>query len=514
MSDGQARLLEALASPEAYPHAVDAIRVVETHISWVVLTGPFAYKIKKSLKLPFLDFSTLALRERYCRDELELNRRFAPDIYLDVVPIGGSAGEVRIGATPATEFAVRMRQFPAEATANRLLADNSLEEGELLALAEDIAKFHGTLASEGTDSAADRILENLAELETALAGREPELDVIARRLRERIAALEPVLAARLKSGAIRDCHGDLHLGNVARIDRRLRAFDCLEFDRRLRTIDVIEEIAFPFMDLAARDRADLAHAFVNRYLEITGDYPGVELLNLYAAHRALIRAKVVGIGMNEGLETEAARGARRYLEHAARALAPEAPLLVITSGLSGSGKTFLGKQLVAALPAIQVRSDIERKRLQGLASTTSASAAPGEGLYSPQSSDATYRRLATIADAALSGGINLIVDAAFLERARRDLFRGIAARHGGRFLILRCDAAVETLRQRVRERAAERRDASDATLAVLEHQFRTEEPIAQDESGVTLRIDTGEPVDAGRIAAEIRARAGRCAALV
>jgi aminoglycoside phosphotransferase family enzyme/predicted kinase len=505
MSDDQAQLLEALASPAAYPHAVDALRVVETHISWVVLTGSFAYKIKKPLKLPFLDFSTLALRERYCRDELRLNRRFAPDLYLDVVPIGGPASRPRVGSAPAIEFAVKMREFPREATADRLLAGNEIGERDFTTLAEAVADFHSKLAPERPDDAANRILENLGELEDAPGAREPKLAGIARLLRERIDALGPVLAARRASGAIRECHGDLHLGNVARIDGKLMPFDCLEFDRRLRTIDVIEEIAFLYMDLAARNRSDLAHAFVNRYLEITGDYPGIELLNPYAAHRALIRAKVAGIAQSAGLDTDAARDARRYLDFAARSLAPDPPLLVVTSGLSGSGKTFLGRQLVAALPAIQVRSDVERKRLGGLPPTASAAAAPREGLYSPGSTEATYRRLATIADAALAGGIDLIVDAAFLGRARRAAFREIAERRGARFLILRCEAAPETLRRRVRERAATRRDASDATESVLEHQLDTHEPIGPGESRWTLTVDTGGPVDAGGIAAEIRA---------
>jgi predicted kinase len=400
-----------------------------------------------------------------------------------------------------------MRQFPPESTADRLLAGSALEAGDLAALAERIATFHLALPPERRDSAAERIRENLDELAAALASHASRVDDIACRLRERIDALGPVLAARRESGAIRECHGDLHLGNVARIDDALMPFDCLEFDRRLRTIDVIEEIAFLFMDLESRGRADLAHVFVNRYLEITGDYPGVELLNTYATHRALIRAKVAGIATSEGLKTDAASGARRYLDYADRALAPDPPLLVITSGLSGSGKTFLARQLVAALPALQVRSDIERKRLRDMPPTASATASPGEGLYSPEATEATYRRLAIIADAALAGGVSLIVDAAFLERSRRDAFRRIAARHGARFLILRCEAAPETLRRRVRERAAAGRDASDATLAVLEHQLRTQEPIGAGESAVTLTVDTGQPADARRTAAQIRVRA-------
>jgi predicted kinase len=315
-----------------------------------------------------------------------------------------------------------------------------------------------------------------------------------------------VLASRRESGAIRECHGDLHLRNVARIDGRLIPFDCLEFDRRLRTIDVIDEIAFLFMDLLARGRAGLAYVFVDRYLAITGDYPGIELLNFYAAHRALIRVKVAHIAKSERIETDAARGAGRYLDCAARSLAPDPPLLLITSGLSASGKTSLARQLVPALPAIQVRSDVERKRLAGIQPTASAAAAPDQGLYAPAMTEACYRRLAAIADAALAGGISLIVDAAFLERSRRESFRAIASRHGGGYLVLRCEASPETLRRRIRERAATRRDASDATVAVLEHQLANQEPPDRAEAEVTLRVDTETRIDAAELAATIRAR--------
>jgi hypothetical protein len=507
ISDAEQQLLQALALPDAYPHAVESIRFVETHISWVFLTGPFAYKIKKPLRLPFLDFSTLQLRERFCREELRLNRRFAPELYVDVVPIGSAGGRIRVGATPAVEFAVQMRQFPSAATADRLLANGELREHELIALAETIAVFHDSLpaatAAAGT-SADERIAANLAELEAALGRRDPRTERIGRQLHARLDALGPALAARRASGAVRECHGDLHLGNVVRIDGRLTPFDCLEFDPALRTLDVVDELAFLFMDLAAHARSDLAYAYVNRYLEIRGDYPGLALLQLYAAHRALIRAKVVAIGDNEGLPSNPAQSAAIYLDYAARVLDAQPPLLVITCGMSGSGKTSVARGLVTLLPAVQIRSDVERKRLSGLAATATAAAAFGEGLYAPGTTEATYRRLALAADAALTGGVNLIVDASFLERSRREAMRELAARHGARFRIVRCVAPAATLRQRVRERAAAHLDASDATTDVLEQQLANDLTISPGEAGFTLTVDTSNPVDLAELAAAIR----------
>lgn len=506
MNDEQTRLIEALRSPEAWPHETAEIRVIETHISFVVLTGPFAYKIKKALKLPFLDFSTLARRERFCRDELSLNRRFARAIYLDVVPIGGDAAKPRVGATPALEFAVKMRQFPAERTADRLLDADGIDEAELLALAEDIAAFHQALEpAAGAEDPATAILANLVELEAALRGRDRRIERIGALLRQRVDSLSGLLAARRDGGAVRECHGDLHLGNVARIDDRLTPFDCLEFDRSLRTIDVIDEIAFLLMDLAARGRSDLAYAFANRYLEITGDYAGLEAIRLYSAHRALIRAKVAAIGRSEGLGGDAAQ-AGRYLDHALGALEPVPALLILMHGLSASGKTFVGDRLVAALPAIRIRSDVERKRLHGLGERARGDDDIGEGLYSQQATEATYRRLEDAAGSALAGGVSLIVDAAFLEREYRRRFRELALQRGGRCLILDCAASEGTLRRRIRQRAAENRDASDATEAVLDHQLATQETLDGEETAAALTIDTEGPIDFGKLAAAIRAR--------
>jgi uncharacterized protein len=504
MPDEQSGLVAALRSPDAYPYAAAAVDLVETHVSWVFLTGRFAYKVKKAVHLPFVDFSTLRLREHFCREELELNRRLAPELYLDVVPIARVGDRWRVGAVPAAEFAVRMRQFEPQATADRLIARDDLEASELEGLARRIAAFHASLPPARAPLPGAAVLENLAELEAEIGPSDLGLGEIPERLRRIVARREPECRERLSRGFFRECHGDLHLGNIARIDGRLVPFDCLEFDQALRTIDVIDEIAFLFMDLAAHSHADLAYAFLNAGLEQTGDFAGLRLLRFYAAHRALVRAKVAAIGQASHAATAEAG---RYLEAARDVLSPPSPLLVLTSGLAGSGKTTIARQLALRLGAVHVRSDVERKRLHGLDALAQTYSAIDAGLYGPEASAQTYARLAEAAEAALDGDIAIIVDATFIVRERRDAFRALARRLGAHFVILRCEASVATLRERVSARARHRGDASEADLAVLEHQIATQTPIGADEAPDTLRIDTQSEGDPARMAAEVRARA-------
>jgi aminoglycoside phosphotransferase family enzyme/predicted kinase len=507
MPDNQASLVHYLGSPEAYPHETTKIRAIETHISWVFLTGPYAYKIKKAVTLPFLDFSTLELREYFCHEELRLNRRLAPELYLDVVPIGGNASQPRIGAAPALEYAVKMVQFAPEETAEQLLRTDSLAEAELTELAERIATFHLSLPQATADTAADRVLLNLAELESVVRDDQRlRIDTIAERLRAETGRQSATLSERTSQGAVRECHGDLHLGNIARINRQLIAFDCLEFDRSLRTIDVVDEVAFLHMDLLAHGHSDFAFAFTNRYLELTGDYTGLRLLRFYAAHRALIRAKVAAISQATEPPVTAQGWTRRYLDTARAQLESARPPLLIMSGLSGSGKTTVARGLVARLGAVQVRSDVERKRLQGMAPTERSAAGVGQGIYRATASAATYRQLAGAAEAALAGGIPVIIDATFISRSRREEFCSLAEKQAAPFLILYCQASEQTLRQRIRARNRQLSDPSDANEAVLAHQLESADPLSEREMANALIVNAESPVNLEQLAAEIAAR--------
>jgi len=501
-------LFAALLDPACYPHPVAGVRVLETHISWVLLTGEYAYKIKKPVNLGFLDFSSLELRRHYCEEELRLNRRLAPELYLDLAEIRGTPGAPRVGGDgPVLEYAVRMREFPQASLASRALAGGAFGAAEIDALAALVARFHASAPQARTETrygAPDAVLadalQNFEQM-LQLARAAPD-DRALRALRlwtqHEFEARSGVFAARRKQGFVRECHGDLHLGNIVLLDGRPVPFDCIEFNDSLRWIDVMSEAAFLAMDLEDRGRRDLAWRFLNRYLEATGDYAGLAVLPFYLVYRALVRAKVHLMrsrqsGLRRPERARLTRAFEDYLRLAGRLAAPERPALILAHGLSGCGKTTLTQPLVEALGAIRVRSDLERKRAHGVAPRASSGSGVGSGLYTAVINAATYRRLGELAQEALRAGFPVVVDAAFLKRAERDAFRAIAERLDVPFTILDFHAPLEVLRARITERLARADDASEADLAVLEHQLRAREPLTPAEMASSYTVDATVP---------------------
>ncbi len=490
-----AELIRSLHDPACYDHPVAAIRLIETHISWILLTGDFAYKIKKPLDLGFLDFSTLANRLHACCDEVRLNRRLAPDIYLDVVPITGTADAPHLdGRGETIEYAVKMRQFPADATLDRLDAQGGMTAQHVDTIAATVARFHlDACARADADSpwgSADAVwrpvAQNFAQIAPRLddAGDRAQLDALQRWSEREHARLAPLMAARKRDGFVRECHGDLHLGNLAWFDGRLLVFDCIEFNPELRWIDIQSEIAFCFMDLLQRDHPDWAWLFLNGWLEMTGDYAGLALLRYYAVYRALVRAKVAAIrGMQTtGPEREAALGEVRTLLALATSLTrPPVARLDITHGLSGSGKTTVTRQLMQRPGAIRLRSDVERKRLAGLDALAKSGSGVGTQLYAADATRRTYEHLASLAGQTIVAGWPVIIDATFTARWQRDLPRDVARANRVAFRILDFPVPVDTLRARIVARSQAGTDASEADLAVLQHQLDTQEPLDADE---------------------------------
>ncbi len=496
-------MLKALGAPACYDHPVDQVRRIETHISHVLLTGEFAYKIKKPLDLGFLDFSSLDKRLHACREEIRLNRRLAPAIYLDVVPITGSPAAPRInGSGEAFEYAVKMRQFPPDATLDRLDAAGGMTARQVEAIAVTLARFHlQDCARAGADSpwgSPDAVWQPVAQnfLQIAPQLEAPDdrrlLDGLQRWSEAEHARLAPLMAARKRDGFIRECHGDLHLGNLAWVDDQLLVFDCLEFNPELRWIDVVSEVAFCYMDLLQRGHPDWAWLFLNLWLEHTGDHAGLALLRYYAVYRALVRAKVAVLraGQTRGAERDAALNDARALLQLATTLTRPLPLrLDITHGLSGSGKTTVSQQLMQNPGAIRLRSDVERKRLAGLDALARNGAGIGEPLYAADATRRTYAYLARLTGDLLDAGWPVIVDATFIARWQRDLLREQARSRGVAFHILDFQVAVAVLRERILKRTRLGNDASDAGLAVLQQQLDTEEPLAVDELVDIVSID-------------------------
>ena len=479
------------------------ISIVETHISYVVLAGRFAYKIKKAVNLGFLDFSSLEKRRQCCNEEVRLNRRLAPEIYLDVVALTGTPPVPCIdGAGEAIEYAVRMRRFPQSGLLDRRLARNAVEPAVIDALADRVAAFHqqAERCPQGTGYGSPGVVrgavaENFRQLRRYLSGElhVSLLDALERWSETTGAGLTTMMVDRQCAGWVRECHGDLHSGNVALVRGRPLIFDCIEFNPDLRWIDVVNEVAFMVMDLEERGRPDCAGRFLNRYLERMGDYAGLPLLGFYKLYRALVRAKVAAI---RGGQEEPA-GCRRemavcgqYLDYARRSTLPLPRSVVMLHGLSGSGKSWASQVLLEARGAVRLRSDVERKRLAGLTLGANSRSPVNGGIYGEEMTAATYARLVELARQVLAAGYPVVVDAASLKAWQRGVFRALARELAVPFLVLACGASEEVLRQRIVARTRTGNDPSEADLAVLEQQARTLEPLAGAELERCLAIDT------------------------
>jgi hypothetical protein len=496
-------LIRNLHDPACYDHAAGPVRVIETHISWVLLTGEFAYKIKKPLNLGFLDFSSLTQRLHACCDEVQLNRRLAPDIYLDVVPLTGTPDAPRVNGVGETfEYAVKMRQFPPDATLDRLDAAGGMTAHHVEAIAATLARFHlegcARAAADSPWGRPEKIWQPVAQNFAQIAPRLDEpadrahLDALQRWSEAEHARLAPLMAERKRDGFVRECHGDLHLGNLAWVDDQLLVFDCIEFNPELRWIDVQSEVAFCYMDLLQRGHADWAWLFLNLWLEATGDYAGLTLLRYYTVYRALVRAKVAAIRTTQtaGSERDAALAEVRTLLQLATTLTRPLSLgLDITHGLSGSGKTTVTQKLMQTPGAIRLRSDVERKRLAGFDALTRSGSGVGQDLYTADATRRTYDHLARLAGDILDADWPVIIDATFIARWQRDLLRGQAQLRDVRFRVLDFPTPDATLRERISLRSRRGNDASEANLAVLQHQLDSAEPLGADEQGDIVGID-------------------------
>lgn len=510
MSSGD-RLAKGLLRHGAWPHAVDELQVLETHISWVFLTGEYAYKIKKPLKLDFLDFSTLALRKHWCEEELRLNHRWAPQLYLDVVPVTGTPEQPTIAGTgSAIEYAVRMRQFPQSALLSAQLDAGGLDSDDMRELAEMIADRHGSAPANteprfgGIDAIRKPMVENFLYLEPWLDAA--ELDAFRDWTEAELDRYTALIDRRRQEGFVRRCHGDLHLRNLVRLDNGIFAFDCIEFSEELRTLDVVSDLTFLSMDLVASGRDDLAWTLLNRYLEVSGDYAGMQLYGLYHVYHCMIRAKVAAIlaGERDDLSERDAdlETMLHYCGVARDWINKQQPGLVLMHGLSGAGKTWVSSRLSAGLGAVRIRSDVERKRLHGLDEQASTDSPPGEGLYDAASSEQTYARLLNLAEPLLSSGHRVLLDATFLRSDERARARAVATRQSTPVVQVVVEASDALLAERLTARDTES-DASEADAAVLAYQRKRLEPVDDTREAPVFRFENEPGVDVATLAAAV-----------
>ena len=510
--EGLPTFINALMNPSVYDHPVDRFEVVQTHISWVVLTGDFAYKIKKPLDLGFLDFSTLEKRHFCCQEELRLNKRLAPQLYIDVVSITGTKdAPVLNGPGPVIEYAVKMKQFRQENQLDRVLARGKLTRGLIDTLARELADFHTKIKVADSDvpfGSPDQISlpvqANFGAIRNQISDQDERktLDGLQEWTNQKHKEQLDDFRARKQGGFIRECHGDMHLANMVLFDDQVVIFDCIEFNEDLRWIDVMSETAFLVMDLEDRGFPEFSHRILNAYLELTGDYGGLKLLRYYQVYRALVRAKVACIRMGQpGLAVHDRERIREqyhvYEDLAVSYTLPSRPWLAIMHGLSGSGKSTVAQQVLEKTGAIRIRTDVERKRLFGLAPTARSDSGIDSGLYTQEATRETYRKMAALAALVLEAGFSVIADGAYLKKEERDVLRAVAERAKVPFVILDVQAPEETLVRRIEERQRNEGEVSEANLAVLKFLMAKSEPLDENERSFALEVKTDPdiPID-------------------
>ncbi|WP_426415879.1 AAA family ATPase [Aestuariirhabdus sp. LZHN29] len=513
-------LIEALSRPALFDHPVDSFELIETHISWVLLTGPYAYKIKKPVDFGFLNFTSLSARKAFCEAEVSLNRRLAPEIYDTVLPLYGSAQSPSFQASGEPfEYVVRMHQFPTGQLLSELHERGELNVGHIDRLGEILAHFHADIeiaapTSEfGTPAQVMApVSQNFEQIRPLLGDNTNDLrqlDLLQGWAEDSFQRLNELFSQRKAQGFIRACHGDAHLGNITLFNQQVTLFDCIEFNEAFRWTDVCADTAFLIMDLEARGEPQLANHCLNRYLEISGDYQSLALLNFYKSYRAMVRAKV-SLFMMQGADASGREALlaeyRKYAELAESYTCVPFRFAAITHGLSGSGKSTAGNKLIDGLRIIRVRSDVERKRLFGLAPEASSESELNANIYSTEATQQTYDHLTGLCVEILSYGFSVVVDATYLKQHQRQQIHDAVEEQGVPFLILSCEAELDNIRRWIQTRADEGGDASEANLDVLEQQLKSSEPLTEQEMHYRKLVKTDDQDSVDSLVARIRQR--------
>lgn len=496
-------LIQALQNPALYPHAVSGFEVIQTHLSWILLTGHYAYKIKKPLDLGFQDFTTLEKRKYYCELEVILNKRLAPQIYIEALPIMGSSSYPKLdGKGEAFEYAVKMHQFPQTALLSNLAKTKQLNKNIIEEIARQIATFHleaPICSMYRLWGRPEEVFAPIQENFTALK----QLTIASPFLRQilfieqwatnQYHLLQTFLSQRKTNEYIRACHGDLHLGNMVLLDNKPVIFDCIEFNESFRWTDVMNDVGFLAMDLDHHALSGLGNLFVNKYLENTGDYQGTPLLRFYQCYRAMVRAKISALQLQQisaenPLYENLLKDLQDFLSLAVQYATSSTPTLTITFGVSGTGKTTYTESLLMHQGGIRLRSDILRKQMHGLSPNTSTTLREKQKIYSEQATQSLYYKLQALAQTLLQSGLNVIVDATCLKQWQRKLFIELAQQLQIKLEILAFEVPIDILQHRIEKRAILAKDASEADSEVLSLQLRSLEPLTEEERSYVKKV--------------------------
>ena len=492
-------LISQMQQSEFYPHPVaDNIELVQTHVSYVLLTGDYAYKLKKSVNFGFLDYSTLEKRKHFLDAEIAMNSAIAPELYLAVLPIT-QEGEKFIlnGSGEPVAYTLKMRQFPQENLFINLFEAGKLSIEQMEELGNIVAQFHKNAATNDYISSFGKVEqirqgvdENYAQTQSYIGRVQTQEQLAATQAYtdKFFAEREDLFNSRIKNNKIKECHGDLHLKNICLWQDKIQLFDRIEFNEPFRFVDVIYDVAFTMMDLEARGKQDFANAFLNTYLEQTGDWEGLPLLPLYLSRQAYVRAKVTSFLLDdpaipEAVKQEASQTAKDYYKQAWEYTQRKSGKLILMSGLSGSGKTTVAKNIARNTGAIHIRSDAVRKHLAGIPLEATGS----DTIYTLEMSQKTYDRLLELGMILAQEGFTVILDAKYDRIEHRQKVIDAIKSHNIPLQIVHCTAPIEVLGDRLKSRSG---DISDATADLLTSQQATAEAFTPEEQVYVTTIDT------------------------
>jgi len=495
-------LIQRMLQPDFYPHPVqDPVQIFQTHVSYVMTTGQFAYKVKKAVNFGFLDYSTLEKRHHFCEEEMRLNERGAgAEIYLGVVPISEENGEFVLGSDRhPIEYAVKMRQFPQETLLSSMAERGELTEDLLRQLAVEVAEFHRKSVTSNyirsfgkVEQVREAFDENYEQTTGYIGGpqTQKQFDETQAFTDRFFAEQKDLFERRMEQGYIRECHGDIHLRNISYWHDQLLLFDCIEFNEPFRFVDVMYDIAYIVMDLDVRDRPDLRAAFLNAYVEETGDWEGLLVLPIYVSRQTYVRAKVASFLLDDPLASEADKQqahetAAMYYKLAWKYTRMPQGRLMLMSGLSGSGKSTVAREIARQSGAIHIRSDAVRKHLGGIGIRDRGDAS----LYTPEMTQKTYDQLLNLGISLAQSGYTVVLDAKYDRQELRQKAIAQATAHNLPLKILHCTAPMEVLRDRVHKRSG---DIADATVDVLAKQ--SYEPFTEAEQPFVVTVDSTQEI--------------------
>lgn len=507
----QGMLFDHLKNPKFYGPHVTSVQLLQTHISYVALTGTYAYKVKKPVNFGFLDFSTLDKRKFYCEEELRLNKRLCPEIYLDVLPITQKDNTLTLDGTGTiVEYALKMKEFPQEYIMTNMLQQGKISEETIDRLIAILIDFYQTqepteeITKYGEEpSVKQNIEENFNQTKPMIGITVPKetfwyiKDEVGKFFEQK----KEVFGDRMKEGKIYDCHGDLHSGNIVVSDETIHIFDCIEFNDRFRFCDVASDIGFLAMDLDYLNHPYLSSYFIEKYMEKSKDSNVGSMLNFYKSYRAFVRGKVHGFQLNDphidpATKERLLESAKKYFELSeyytrlfSLDLQKNKPLLFLVAGLSGTGKSTVGRKIAVDYHGTLINTDIVRKEIVGIDRFEQHHDQYNTGLYDPKKIDETYEQVMQRASMFLKKGEHVVLDATFQKKKYREMASHIAGKHHARLTIVQCICPDAVVKKRLEDRLR-KKSVSDGRWEVYQVQKKTFEPFTADENYLT--IDTSD----------------------